>query len=221
MKKCTPGPVVVSLGRGLARIVFVATLCSSGNSAPDQWVILLPPQSGSITGSTTRRDLVNRFGARNVRDGDVDVGEGETVPGTIVFPGDAIRAIDILWKDPKTKRSPDTLSIGGKASQWKTAHGITLGTSLKELEQINGKPFVLSGFGWDYSGTVYSWENGVLSKDLEGHGRVILRLDTDLVPPNLPQPDYDHVSGDGSFSSSNPAMQKINPRVYEILWEFP
>ncbi len=79
---------------------------------------------------------------------------------------------------------------------------------------------MLSGFGWDYSGTVYSWENGALSKDFEGHGRVILRLDTDLVPPNLPQSDYDHVSGDGSFSSSNPAMQKINPRVYEILWSF-
>lgn len=212
---------MVSFGRGLARIVFAVTLCSSGNSAPDRWVILLPPQSGAITASTTRRDLVNRFGARNVSDGDVDVGEGETAPGTTVFPGSPIRSIDILWKDPKTKLSPDTLSIGGKASQWKTAHGISLGTSLKELEQINGRPFVLSGFGWDYSGTVYSWENGVLSKDFEGHGRVILRLDTDLVPPKLPQPDYDHVSGDGSFSSSNPAMQKINPRVYEILWEFP
>jgi hypothetical protein len=212
---------MVSFGRGLARIAFVATLCSSGNSAPDQWVILLPPQSGAITSSITRRDLVNRFGARNVRDGDVDVGEGETVPGTTVFPGDPIRAIDILWKDPETKRSLGTLSIGGRASEWKTAHGISLGTSLKELEQINGKPFVLSGFGWDYSGTVNSWENGVLAKDFEGHGRVILRLDTDLVPPNLPQPDYDHVSGDRSFSSSNPAMQKLNPRVYEILWEFP
>jgi hypothetical protein len=164
---------------------------------------------------------LTRFGARNVIDGDVGVGEGETAPGTTVFPRDPIRAIDILWKDPKTKRSPHILSIGGKASQWKTAHGISLGTSLRELEQINGKPFVLSGFGWDYSGTVYSWEGGVLSKDFEGHGRVILRLDTDLVPPSLPQPDYNHVSGDGSFSSSNPAMQKINPRVYEILWEFP
>ena len=214
-------PAMVAFRRGLTRIVFTATLCSSGSSAPDQWVILLPPQSGAITASTTRRDLVNRFGARNVSDGDIDVGEGETAPGTTVFAGDSTRAIEILWKDPKTKRSPDTLTIKGKASRWKAAHGISLGTSLKDLERINGKPFVLSGFGWDYSGTVYSWENGVLSKDFEGHGSVILRLDTDLVPPNLPEPDYDHVSGDASFSSSNPAMQNINPRVYEILWKFP
>ena len=221
MKKRDPRPLMVSFGCGLARIVFVATLCSSGNSGTDQWVILLPPQSGVITASTTRRDLVNRFGVRNVSDGDVGIGEGETAPGTVVFPKDPIRAIEILWKDPKTKRSPESLTIGGKASRWKTAHGISLGTSLKQLEQINGKSFVLSGFGWDYSGTVHSWDNGVLSKDFEGHGRVILRLDTDLKPPNLPQPDYDHVTGDGSFSSSDPAMQKINPRVYEILWEFP
>jgi hypothetical protein len=129
MKKRNPGRVMVSFGCGLAQIVFVATLCSSGNSAQDQWVILLPPQSGAVTASTTRRDLVNRLGAINVSDGDVGVGEGETAPGTTVFPGDPIRAMDILWKDPKTKRSPHSLSIGGKASQWKTAHGISLGTS--------------------------------------------------------------------------------------------
>jgi hypothetical protein len=183
MKKCNFGPRVVSVGRGLARIVFVATLCSLGNSAPDQWVTLLPPQSGAITASTPGRDLVNRFGARNVSDGGVDVGEGETAPGTTVFPGDPIRAIDILWKDPKTKRSPHTLSIGGKASQWKTAHGISLGTSLKELEQINGKPF---GY-LDSAGTTLARSipgKMKYSLDFEGHGRVILRLDTDLVPPN-------------------------------------
>jgi len=111
------------------------------------------------------------------------------------------------------------LIIRGKASRWKTAHEISLGTSLTQLEQINGRPFVLSGFGWDYSGTVESWQNGALSKDLEGNGRVILRLDTEQKSAN--QADLGQVQGDRPFPSSDAVMQKVNPRIYEIVWEFP
>jgi hypothetical protein len=219
MSKYNPGALLLGFGRWLACIILLATVCALGNSAQDPWIILLPPQNGAITSSTTRVDLVNRYGAVNVRDQDVDVGEGETEPGTVVFPRDPTLAIEILWRDPKTKRSPKFLTIRGKASRWKTAHGVSLGTTLMQLEQINGKSFVLSGFGWDYSGTVESWQSGALAKDLEGHGRVILRLDTE--PTSVTQQAYSELAGDRPFSSSNSAMQKLNPRIYEIVWEFP
>lgn len=206
------------LARWIARFIFVLMLFSLGCSAPDPWVITLPPQRGPITPWTARRDLVNRFGSENVQDRDIDVGEGETEAGTVVFPGDTKRAIEILWRDPKTKREPTSLAIRGKASKWKAVHGISLGTSLLELEHINGKSFKLSGFAWDYSGTVLSWQNGALVKDLQGHGRVILRLDTE--PTDLTMQDYARVEGDREFSSADPAMQKLNPRVYEVQWDF-
>jgi hypothetical protein len=199
--------------------LLLSALSAFGGSAPDPWLIALPPRNGAITASTTRRELVKRYGAANVRDQDVGIGEGETEPGTALFPQDSQRLIEILWRDPATKLSPKFLTIRGKASRWKTAHEISLGTSLKQLEQINGRPFVLSGFGWDYSGTVESWSNGVLAKELEGNGRVLLRLDSDQ--PNVTKSELEHVEGDRSFPSSDPVMQKINPRVYEIVWAFP
>jgi hypothetical protein len=42
----------------------------------------------------------------------------------------------------------------GGACEWKAAHGITLGTSLVQLERLNRHPFTLAGFGWDYGGRV-------------------------------------------------------------------
>lgn len=96
-----------------------------------------------------------------------------------------------------------------------------MGTSLKELEEINGKSFVLAGFEWDYSGAVFSWENGKLAKLFGNKGeRGALRLspkDFDKVP----RKDSDAVAGDGEFSSKNEAMQRINPRVYFIYLDFP
>src|SRR5208283_4104813 len=139
--------------------------------------------------------------------------------GTVLFPRDPKRSINILWKDPKTKRSPRFLTIRGNPSRWRTVHQVTLGASLKQLEQINGRPFLLAGLGWDYSGTVRSWQGGVLDKDFHGNGRVFIRLDYSAEQARAAQ-DLDQVQGDTPFTSDHPVMQKVNPRVYEIMWEF-
>ena len=88
-----------------------------------------------------------------------------------------------------------------------------------ELERINRKPFRLAGFDWDYSGTVLSWNSGVLEGVFgsEGRKKVFLRLiySTDPAPP-----EHRAVQGDRSFSSGHPAMQKINPHVYQMIFIF-
>lgn len=201
----------------LSGFFVLALILVSGTTVPEPWIIIPGGASGAITASTTRKDLVASYGAANVRDQDIDVGEGETEPGTAVFPRDPKRSIEILWKDPETKRSPKSLTIRGSTSLWKTVHEITLGTSLKKLEQINGRPFVLCGFAWDYSGTVTSWQNGALDKDLLANGHVIVRLD----PSEEHFTQADQVAGDRPFASNHPVMQEINPRVYEIIWVFP
>jgi hypothetical protein len=205
---------------GLLTSFFIfAVVLISGTPVPEAWLIVPGGASGAITASTTRRELVERYGAANVRDQDVEVGEGETEPGTVLFPRDPKRSIGILWKDPETKRSPRFLTIRGNTSRWRTVHQITLGASLKQLEQINGRPFSLSGFGWDYSGTVTSWQGGVLDKDLDANGRVFIRLDYSAEQARNAQ-NLDQVQGDRPFASDHPVMQKVNPRVYEIMWEF-
>jgi hypothetical protein len=193
---------------------------AQAQAAPDPWLILATGKSGPINAHTTRNDLVRTYGAANVEDQDVDVGEGETVHGTALFPNDPGRFIQIIWGDAEKKAAPKTLTIRGNKSRWKTLHDISLGTSLKQLEQLNGKPFHMSGYGWDYEGTIMSWDNGTLARDLGEasrehgeQGRIILRLTCGTTGTEP--------LGDRDFTSSDPILQKANPCVGEMVWVFP
>src|SRR5260221_1158601 len=195
----------------LAGFFFLAIALGVGQATPDPWLLLASSDKGAINGHTTREELVRAYGKANVVDHDVDVGEGETQLGTVIFPNDPKRSIEILWQDPDKKTRPSSAQIQGEASLWKAPRGISLGTSLKHLEQFNGKPFQMAGFGWDYSGTVKSWENGSLATELDGeHGRVIVRLDS-RPGTEVSQDEQNQVMGDRDFSSHHPVMQKLNP----------
>jgi hypothetical protein len=208
------GPALWSIG-----FIFLATLSAFAQTTSDPWLTLASGEKGSINARMTRQDLVRIYGAPNVIDQDVDTGEGETELGTVVFPKDSERSIEILWQDPEKKTLPASAQIEGAKSLWKTVHNISLGTSLRDLERLNGRPFKLAGFGWDYSGTVTSWENGALAAELDGgHGRVILRLDSST--PQAADKDVAQVVGDRDFSSHHPVMQKLNPTAYQIIWVF-
>jgi hypothetical protein len=211
--------------------IFVALVASAaaqskgqakdpGKNQPDPWLILATGETGTIHAKTARAELVSTFGAANVVDQDIDIGEGETEPGTVVFPNEPKQLIEILWKDPAAKRDPKSVTIHGEASRWKAVHDISLGTSLKDLERINAKPFHLSGFAWDYSGTVTAWDGGLLEDDLEKKARVYVRLHAPA-RPDVTDKELEQVAGDREFSSQHPVMQKLNPRVYMMVWMFP
>ena len=208
---------------------FIAVLilvgCASGKDNSDPWLILADGKQGSINVHTRRQDLVQAYGAKNVVDGDIGIGEGEVESGTVLFPHDPERSIEILWNDTENKADPSSLTIRGDKSRWK-AHDVSLGTTLKQLERLNGKSFHMSGYGWDYSGTVLSWDKGTLAHDLgefdpQGAepGRVILRLECGAV--RLTQDEELQVAGDHDFSSDHPVLQKLNPCVSEMVWVFP
>jgi hypothetical protein len=205
----------------LSGFLFVGTMLGFGQTTPDPWLLLASNEKGAINSHTTRDELVRAYGKANVVDQEVDVGEGETEPGTVIFPSDPKRSIEILWQDPEKKTHAASAQVQGEASLWKAPHGISLGTSLKQLEQLNARPFRMAGFEWDYSGTVTSWENGLLATALDGeHGRVVVRLDS-RPGTNVSQQEQSQVLGDGDFSSHHPVMQKLNPVAYQIIWVFP
>lgn len=208
-----------SIGVWLGLVPLFLSLALA-QSAPAPLMFQLKGGKGSIDAKTTRDDLVRLFGKENVVDREVDVGEGETAPGTVVFPDDPERSVDLQWKNPDARDTLRFVTVRGKSTRWKTIHDIGLGTSLKELERINGRPFHMSGFGWDYSGTVYSWDGGLLQQELEGKGRLLLRLDS-AQQNVLSDKEQAEVMGDRDFSSHHLLMQKLNPTVYEMLWELP
>jgi hypothetical protein len=174
---------------------------------------------GSITAQTTEKDLIDVYGSSNVEPIDVQLGEGETEPGTVLFPNDPMKRIEIMWKDKSKKAFPKRVQLTGDKSYWKTIHSISLGTTLKELEKVNKRAFTLAGFGWDYSGTIHSWEGGKLENLLDSKAGVWIRLN-DRTINKVTDKEASSVLGASEFHSDNPVMQKIDPTIYQLILEF-
>ncbi len=194
----------------------ICFLVSVANSfAQISYEIVPGVKVGAITAKVSESDLKKIYGSQNVKSDEIGLGEGDSAPGTVIFQNDPTRKLEIVWKNEKMKKFPKFIQLWGEKSLWKTKQGISLGTDLKTLERLNGKPFVLAGFEWDEAGGVTSWKGGKLAKQKLG-----LRLNP-AENSKVPQKVLDSVAGDGVFSSSNKAMQRINPKVYFIYVEFP
>jgi hypothetical protein len=180
--------------------------------AVPQWVFEPGVRFGPLDATASESDLVAAYGAAAVRAAEVPLGEGETAPGTEVFAGDSLRRFLVTWVDTLERRGPDRVELAGDTTLWRSGAGVTLGLPLARLEQINGGPFTLLGFGWDYGGTVSSWDGGTLAP-WEGQAFV------SLAPSAAAYGDsaYQSVLGDRPFASSTPAMQALAPRVRRIV----
>jgi hypothetical protein len=207
---------------GLFAIVILA---GTFEAKAQNWQIVPGQSVGPIGRSTSEKELINIFGATNVKQADIDVGEGETQPGTILFPNDPRKKAFILWRDATTRLQPESVTIRGKNTFWKTDRGVTLGTPLKTIEELNGRAFVMTGFGWDYSGTVLHSnggrmvELGIAAGEEIKNRTLLLRLEP--ATALLKTPEYNAVLGDVNYFSDNPALRKLNPRVYEMVVDFP
>ena len=195
----------------------------------EDWLIVPGERVGKITASSTAADLIAAYGAENVKDTEFFLGEGETEMGTGLFLDDETKTVRILWIDPENKAKPATVELTGTKSVWKTAEGISLGTPLTKVQEINGKPFKLYGFEWDYGGSLSEGNNGHIMglphEDPEkGFQPVFFGLtfqpDYDA-KPDFPQEKYSQVAGDTEFSSDHAVMQELDPVVYAITVSFP
>ncbi len=204
-----------------ACICICICIAVTDSFAQTSFQIIPGVKAGAINARTSEADLRKIYGSKNVRSGEIGLGEGETVPGAIIYPNDPRKRLEIAWKNTKLRKFPEFVQFSGEKSAWKITPGISLGTSLKTLEQINGKSFVLLGFEWDYSGSVVSWNGGKLSRRFGNESEIVLlRLSPQTYNKAL-EKDLNAVVGDGEFSSKNKSMQKINPQVYFIIVKFP
>ena len=215
---------------GARRVGLVAD--SSRRRAPSpragDWTIEPGVRVGPVTAQATEASLVESFGRRNVGRSTIDMGEGQEATATIVFPGDSARMVAILWRDTVGLSRPERVYINGRKSKWATPEGITLGTPLSVIERLNGGPFNLAGFDWDYGGTVIDGGGGRLA--YLGHsdpalglvGRtLILRLSPSKASAAVSEAESREVSSERIFPSSHPVMRKVDPAVYQIIVEFP
>lgn len=176
----------------------------------------------SFTAATSEATLEFLFGRENVERSEIGIGEGVTVPGTIVYPGIPEQRLEVVWQSDR-RSSPRELRLRGESSLWATEGGLSLGSTLKEIENLNGWPFRLTGFGFDYSGTITDRGEGRLTflGRLDPADRARRTFQRSVVVRLLPDQgiseDYQQVIGDREFSSGHPAMQALNPRVYQMI----
>ncbi|MFN8349092.1 MAG: hypothetical protein U0X91_29095 [Spirosomataceae bacterium] len=187
---------------------------------PNPYYCIPGVQAGSVKANSSETSLKERLGAENVLRDSVYIGEGFYEKGTTLYKGTPEEA-QILWKDTVNFANPDNVLIRpaeGKPNQWLVEGGIKIGMTLAELEKINGKSFSVSGFGWDYGGFVADWKGGKLAGK-EGVSNLVVRLGYDYNDEKLISV-AEKVSGEGPFSSNNPAMQKLNPKITELSIRF-
>jgi hypothetical protein len=183
------------------------------DSAADGWQ--LTGGRTPIGSQASEADLRRRYGSAALDSIRVELGEGETAPGTVLYPADSVRRLEILWRDTLARRQPARLILRGTRTRWQVGVGISLGTTLKDLERLNGRPFTLAGFGWDYAGVITDWKGGALDSALVG-----VKLYLDPGSEQRQSAAYSQVLGDRDYSSSLPAMQELNPKVGQIFVDF-
>ena len=179
-----------------------------------------PPQQGPITCTSpvapddTTKSLMQRYGKDAVVQ-DLPGAEGEKYRGLVLFPKAMDRRIEISFSDDKAKRvSGLTLRDTAKTSRW-SVNGITIGSSLADVQKANGKPFLVNGFEWDYGGFVTDWKGGALGQPLQGGCTITIRFDKKAAAPKS-------LLGDGvKAASDNAARVKWAPVVTEIGMNFP
>jgi len=169
-------------------IAVIALLCFFiKRPSKNDWLCIPGERVGPITSKTSEKQLIDFFGKENVQREQIVVGEGEGYEtATFVFK-DSKDEIVVRWKEDGLFVKPLSVSVFKVGTQWRTPEGITIGTSLNELNEINGEEFSISRLGWQFGGYIGSWNNGTLSRYKE-RGIMIRLAEQDDV--NLPMKFY-------------------------------
>jgi hypothetical protein len=160
--------------------------------------------------------LAKLFGSDNVVAETIDGPEGTTLDATLVFPNDPARRLVVLWQDEAQRERPAAIIVR-EDSEWIGPGGVRLGSALAEVEAVNGTPFKVLGFGWDYGGAA-GFPSGALA---EIPGGCILSLSFDLDWSKELGPEFDAIMGDQQLGSDDPLLRAAAPTVSEIAVGYP
>jgi hypothetical protein len=197
-------------------LLLLLTPCLA--EVPSYQQIISGKQVGPVTKSSTRADIAAIVGTAYMEEGEVYLGEGLTSPATVIYPGHPNRMMKIVWKSgPKESATPESVWLSGNESEWRTPSGITLGTGLKKLQQLNGVPFALIGFEWDLGGGINSWGGDLESEMTDVYVRLKL---PENVHKLADEKTINEILGDRELSSSHPAFKTIDPVVDRIVVTF-
>ncbi len=136
---------------------------------------------GSVTRNTNFEDLQAIYGEANVKD--------ERICGP-----ECIDSLDVTQVYPGTSKA---------FTVYRTASDIGIGTSLQYLQELNGKKITFYGFGWDYGGSIVSFNGGKLDKS-NLHYTLDMTYDTTI----------NSIMGDAEFNTDIPEVKKHIGKIF-------
>lgn len=169
---------------------------------------------GPFAADSSEAKLIEAFGKENVVTGEVPGPEGSTVLATTVFPNDETKKIEVGWWDEEglTQLAYFTIPSADVAPQ-----GVKTGMTVKEVEALNGAPFEMQGFWWDYGGYA-NFTGGKLGAPEEGCIVSVRFAPAGEYPSDL---NVDAISGEVLVPSSEPLLEKLDVRVESLSVSYP
>jgi hypothetical protein len=196
-----------------AGLLAIASTTASAEPATPARVLKC---EGPFARNASHADLVKAFGSSNVVYRDVEGVDGKLIKASVVYPNDPKARLEVNWSDEKARRGPTVLIKDQSA--WGMANGIRIGTELAEVEKLNGKPFKLSGFDWDYGGHVRDWQGGALAKPQPGGCILAVEL---VHPEDVPEENLAKVTGDLDILSDSADLRAVEPYVGLLVISYP
>jgi hypothetical protein len=169
---------------------------------------------GVFNPNATADDFVKAYGKHNVVTGEVDGPEGTTMIATTVFGDDPNKSFQVYWWDEDKYARVAGFTVPADSTG---PGGVKVGMGIDEVQKLNGEPFTLSGFWWDYGGSA-GFQTGKLS-ELPGGCYMSLQFEPSV--EELDQSVSDAISGDRELTSDQKEMAIAKPVVTQINLGFP
>ena len=193
------------MNRILACLLLFTAFLHADEFDPKDNTIVLGKRVGLIKPGMTATDIERAYGKQNLKLQKIPGAEGEEIDGAKLF-ADTDRELEIVW-DPDNDKKKVVFDIRVFGKAWKFDNGLKSGMTVEEVEKINGKPFKIAGFEWDYGGYA-NFEGGKLA------GKVSIRFN----PSTENVPEY--LSGDKQLSSSDKQLRAAKTLVEEGISVF-
>ncbi len=171
-----------------------------------------------FTAATTRQGLIDTHGAENISEAKVPWVDSE-LDAVILWADNPGMRAEVLWFGDKAGKPEAARVSGGPESLWVGPEGLLMGSTVADIEQANGGPFIMTAFENHNHGEVSDFLGGKLDAAAGAGCRFSLTLDA---AEGAPQAAIAALSGDSekSFRSDSPEVRAANPVVVEMTTLF-
>jgi len=211
MRQPMPAAVPEPVGRGRGRPTRGAALEPNAEARSSAVKSDNVACRGVFARDSSHAKLAVAFQSHNVTFTQVDGTSGAKIMATVLFAKDPKRRLEVWWTNQANRSDTHLIVING-GSDWSAPGQLRLGLTLAQLEQINGKPFKLSGFDKNNIATLTNWNGGDLSVVPGG-----CKVGISLRPRTASASALSALPANGEFVSSDAALRTLDPTVSEIL----